>query len=106
MFSPNDFVAAGSKASIESLVHKLDVRFKKLVDNNWFSTWYTDRIYVSVVRSEEPALYNDIIQNRESLINTYLGAGWAEVIILTSDQRGERAGVVSVELRTKLSSQQ
>lgn len=104
MFSPKDLVPAESKLTLESIVQTLDTRFKKLVDESWFNTWYSDRIYLHVNKSKEPDLYNAIVQNREGLVNLYSGAGWSSVTIKTSDENGERAGLINIELSIKSST--
>jgi len=100
MFTPTD-LRATTDFTLEQTLTFLNSAFKKAADKGWFSEWFKDRIYVNVGHTSEPAgagYYTAIVQYREEIIAAYKEVGWSNVTVQTSEENGERAGLVTVSL--------
>lgn len=101
MFKPSDLKPVPS-LPLSEVIASVDALFNEAVDSGWYMHFFKDRIYITVEQSAELGI--NIICHREELKETYLKAGWSNVIIGASDEvfeghsTAERPGLVTVEL--------
>lgn len=98
-FKPDDLRAV-TKTKLDDLIAALDSRFKDAVSRGYFIHEHQDRITLIFGQSfsSDGQLYNDLIALREDVEKHYLSAGWPKVEIKTSEENGERPGLISITL--------
>lgn len=78
-----------------SILDQLDHKFKQKVDSGWFELWHKDRIYLVLPLDNLGA---GVLAHREKVVEYYKNLGWGDASIGTSEEDGERAGLVMVTL--------
>lgn len=96
-FKPDDLKPVATLSNSD-MFNKLDQHFHDLVKQGWWSNNFRDRISVIVSRQGDEDLYVSVIANCYEIMEYYNDAGWAKVTVETSESKGERPGLVVVEL--------
>lgn len=94
-FSVTDFVP-NVPHSFEATVNLLNNEFNKLVKEGYYTQQHSD--FIQLILSESTDLGESVVTLRKELTEFYKLGGWLDVVISTSDENGERPGLVGIKL--------
>lgn len=83
--------------SLNETIDFLDKEFRKAISKGWYRNQFKDKIFL-ILPSDVP-YSNSILLFRTEIIDHYTVHGWAAVVITSSEEKGERAGLIRVELQ-------
>lgn len=100
-FTP-DLLCPTSDLCLAEVIQILDKDFKRKVDEGWYKNWYKDRINLQYKTDND--IGNSLVALRHEVKEHYLALGWGSVVIKTSEEDGERSGLVGIHLVKKSTS--
>lgn len=98
-FKPSDFKPV-TRTKLADLITQLDHRFRTEVADGYYTEESSSHIQLIFGLSSrtEQGIYNDLLALRAEVTEYYLSLGWSSVIVQTSEENGERPGLISIKL--------
>ena len=98
-FKPADFKPV-TNTKLVDLIAKLDKKFRAEVSGG-YCTRESDsciQLIFGFCSREEQGIYNDLLALRAEVTEYYMSLGWSKVSVQTSEENGERPGLISIKL--------
>lgn len=98
MFTPEK-LCVESAMSKETLIRHLDKEFQDKVNSGWVTNFFENKITLSMSSYSEEG--EALLYLKNEIESHYLGIGWVKVVIKTSEEQGERPGIIAITLYKK-----
>lgn len=92
IFTP-DKLETLSLMPLHDLCMRLDVKFQKQVNSGWH-----DKNQIELILEVSSDVGRSLDRLRAEVIERYKAVGWSDVLIQTSEEQGERPGLIRIAL--------
>ena len=98
-FKPADFKPV-TRTKLSDLITQLDHRFRTEVADGYYTEESSSHIQLifGLGSRTEQGIYNDLLSLRSEVTEYYLSLGWSSAVVQTSEENGERPGLISIKL--------
>ena len=97
-FKPQDFKPI-TRTKLADLITQLDQKFRAEVADGYYTEESSSHIQLIFGFSRtEQGIYKDLLALRAEVTEYYLSLGWSRVVVQTSEENGERPGLISIKL--------